>query len=134
MTVRAPLRPHQIPPERDLKVAVGLLQAQRRRAGLSGREFEWATENVADPRSPHELKAGQSSQVLPRFLRVPFPQLGVLRLLTDDRVFYDCVAEVIHHRRDGKDATQPLIQTLVRCGLGLCVRGIRPRQNYWGSA
>src|SRR5262245_16966838 len=35
---------------------------------------------------------------------MPFPQLWVLGLLTNDRVFHDGVAEVIHHRRDGKDA------------------------------
>ena len=36
---------------------------------------------------------------------------GVLGLLADDWVFHDGVAEVIHHRRDGEDAAQPLIQT-----------------------
>jgi hypothetical protein len=42
---------------------------------------------------------------------VPFPQLRVLGLLTDNRVFHDGVAEVIHYRRDGEDAAQPLVQT-----------------------
>jgi hypothetical protein len=57
--------------------------------------------NVADPQRPHELEAGEPSQVL----GVPFPQLRVLGILTDDGVLYDGVAEMIHHRRDGKDAT-----------------------------
>ena len=39
--------------------------------------------NVTDPQRPHELEAGQPSQVL----GVPFPQLGVLGLLADDGIF-----------------------------------------------
>ena len=61
---------------------------------------------------------------------MPFPQLRVLGLLADDRVFHDRVAEVIHHRRDGEDTPQPLIQTFLRRGLlSLRGRGIRPRQT-----
>jgi hypothetical protein len=60
---------------------------------------------------------------------VPFPQLRVLGLRADDGVFHDGVAEVIHHRRDGEDAAQPLAQTFLRRGLlGLRVRVIRRRQ------
>ena len=46
------------------EVPVGLLKAERRRAGLGGRELEGPTRNVADPQRPHELEAGQPSQVL----------------------------------------------------------------------
>jgi hypothetical protein len=63
---------------------------------------------------------------------VPFPQLRVLGLLADDGVLHDGVAEVIHYRRDGEDAPQPLIQTFLRRGflrgfLGLRVGVISPR-------
>ena len=95
----------------DPEVPVGLLKAERRRAGLGGRELEGPTRNVADPQRPHELEAGQPSQVL----GVPFPQLRVLGLLADDGVLHDGVAEVIHHRRDGEDAAQPLVQAFL-CG------------------
>lgn len=61
---------------------------------------------------------------------MPFPQPRVLGLLADDRVLYDGVAEVIHHRRDGKDAPQPFVQIFIRRGLrGLRVRVIRARQH-----
>jgi hypothetical protein len=86
---------------RDPEVAVGLLKAKRRRARLGGRELEGPTRNVADPQRPHELEAGQPSQVL----GVPFPQSRVFGLLAHDGVLHDGVAEVIHHRRDGEDAT-----------------------------
>jgi hypothetical protein len=60
---------------------------------------------------------------------VPCSQLRVLGLLADDGVLHDGVAEVIHHRRDGEDAAQPLVQTFLRHGLlGLRVRVIRPRR------
>jgi hypothetical protein len=49
---------------RDPEVAVGLLKAERCRAGLGGREMERPTRNVADPQRSHELEAGS----LPRFL------------------------------------------------------------------
>jgi hypothetical protein len=66
---------------------------------------------------------------------VPFSQLRVLGLLADDRVFHYGVAEVIHHRRDGEDAAQPLVQTFLRRGLlGLRVRVIRPRYREALSA
>ena len=104
---------------------MGLLKAKRSIAGLRGRELEGSTRNLADPQRPHELEAGQPSQVL----GVPFPQLRVLGLLADDGVLHDGVAEVIHHRCDGEDAAQPLVQTFLRRGLlGLRVRVIRPRQ------
>ena len=44
---------------RNLKIPVGLLKAQRRCAGLSGRELERSTRNFADPERPHELEASQ---------------------------------------------------------------------------
>jgi hypothetical protein len=84
----------------DPKVPVGLFKAERRRAGPGGREFERPTRNIADPQRSHKLEAGQPFQIL----GVPFPQLRVLGLLTDNRVFHDRVAEVINHRCDGEDA------------------------------
>jgi hypothetical protein len=111
---------------RDPQVAMGLLKAERRRAGFGSRELERPARHVADPQGPLELEAGQPCQVL----GVPFPQPGVFRLLTDDRVFYDGVAEVIDHRCDGEDAAEPVIQALVSLGLlGLRVSAISPRQS-----
>lgn len=43
----------------DPKVPVGFLKAERRRAGLGGRELERPTRNVADSQRPHKLEAGQ---------------------------------------------------------------------------
>ena len=85
---------------------MGLLKAERRRAGLGGGELELPARNAADPQRPHELEAGQSSQVL----GVPFLQLRVLGLLAHDRILHDRVAEVVHDRRDGEDAPQPFVQ------------------------
>jgi hypothetical protein len=56
---------------------------------------------------PHKLEAGQSSQIF----GVPFPQLRVLGLLSDNWVFHDGVAEMIHNRSDSEDTAQPLVQT-----------------------
>jgi hypothetical protein len=66
---------------------------------------------------------------------VPFPQLRVLGFLADDGVLHDGIAEVIHHRRNGEDAAQPLVETFLRRGLlGLRVRVIRARQyRYRGG-
>ena len=84
---------------------MGLLKAERRLAGFGGRELEGPTRDIADPQRPHELEAGQPSKVL----GVPFAQLGVLGLLADDGVLHDGVAKVVHHRRDGENATQPFV-------------------------
>ena len=114
---------------------MGLLQANGRLAGPGGGELERPTRNVADPQRAHELETGQPFQVL----GVPFPQLRVLGLLANDGVLHDGVAEVIHHRRDGEYAPQPLIQTFLRRSflrgfLGLCVGVISPRQSDRGGA
>jgi len=37
---------------------MGLLKAERHRAGLGGRKLVGPTRNVADPQRPHELEAG----------------------------------------------------------------------------
>ena len=110
---------------------MGLLKAERRRAGLGGRELEGPTRNVADPQRPHEFEAGQPSEVL----GVPFRQPRVLGLLPDDGILHDGIAEVIDHRRDGEDASQPLVQTFLGmvCLACACVL-IRRRQNsHWGG-
>ena len=93
----------------DIEVAMGLLKAERRSTWLGGRELEGAARNFADPQRAHELEARQPSQVL----GVPFPQLRVLGLLADDGVLNDGIAEVIHHRCDGEDAAQPLVQSFL---------------------
>ena len=49
---------------RDPEVPVGLLKAERRRAGLGGRELERLTRNVADPQRPHKLETRQPLQIL----------------------------------------------------------------------
>ena len=92
---------------------MGLFEAERRSTGLGSRELEGPTRNIADPQRPHKLKARQSSQIL----GMPIPQLRVLGLLTDDWVFHDGVAEVIHYRCDGENAAQPLVQTFLGRGL-----------------
>ena len=84
-----------------------LFKAERRGAGLGRVELEWSTRDVANPQGPHKLESGQSSQIL----CVPCPQLRVLGLLTDDRVFHNGVTEVIHHCRYGEDSAQPLVVT-----------------------
>ncbi|MBZ0149627.1 MAG: hypothetical protein K8F62_19090, partial [Pseudorhodoplanes sp.] len=60
-----------------------------------------------------------------------FPQLRILRLLADDWVLHDSIAEVIHHRRDGEDAAQSLVQTFLRRWLPAQLRSneILYRQN-----
>jgi hypothetical protein len=69
-----------------------------------------------------------------QILGVPFPQPRVLGLLADNGVLYDGVAEMIHHRRDGEDAAEPLIQTFLRRRLlGLGVRVIHPGQSQWSG-
>ena len=89
---------------------MGLLKSERCRAGLGGRVLEGSTRNVANPKSSHELEAGQPSQIL----GVPFRQPRVLGLLPDDGVLHDGIAEVIDHRRDGEDTSQPLVQAFFR--------------------
>jgi hypothetical protein len=107
---------------RDAKVPMGLLKAEWRLARLGRRELEGAARNVADPECSHEFEAGQPSQVL----GMPFPQLRVLGLLADDRVLHHGVAEVIHHRCNGEDASQTFVKTFLRI---LRVGLVRPRQN-----
>ena len=50
-------------------------------------------------------------------LGVPFSQLRVLGLLSDNGVLHDSVAEVIHHGCDSKDTAQPFVETFVRLGV-----------------
>src|SRR5947209_15785658 len=90
-----------------------------------------AARNVADPECPHELQAGEPFEIL----SVPFPQLGILGALADDRILHDGVAEVIHHRGDSEDASQPFVETFLRRTLfGLGIRLLRLRQySYRGS-
>ena len=102
---------------RDPQIPVRLLKPERCGAGLGGGKLVGAAGNIADLQRPHELEAGQPAQVS----GVPLAQLRVRRLLADDRVLHDSVAEMIHHRSDGEDAAQPLVQAVLRHGfLLLC--------------
>ena len=104
---------------------MGLLKAKRRLTGSRGCVLKGPARNAADPKRPHEFEAGQPSQIL----GVPFSQLWVLRLLPDNRVLHDGIAEVIDHRRDCEYASQPFVQAFLRYRLlGLGARFIRARQ------
>ena len=108
---------------------MGLLEPERRRAGLRGRELKGPPETLQTHRVRMNLRPGSlsASSCAIRAARV-------LRPLADDRVLHDGVAEVIDHRRDGEDAAEPLVQALVRRGLlGLGVSGISPRQSRRGG-
>src|SRR5438477_9871185 len=93
------------------------LKAEWRLAGFGGGELVRSTGNITDPQRPHELEARQPAEIF----GVPFPQLWILGFLTYDGIPHDGVAEVIHHCRDGEDAAQPLIETLLGRWL-LCLR------------
>ncbi len=62
----------------------------------------------AHPQCPIELEAWQPLLV---FLHMPFLQLGVC--INNLRVFQKLVAEAIHHRGDGVDATEPFVKALL---------------------
>src|SRR5439155_12204517 len=66
-----------------------------------------STGNVANPQSAHEFEAGKPPQIV----GVPFPELGVFRVLADDRVLHDRVAELVNHCCDGECAAEPFVQT-----------------------
>src|SRR5439155_21790413 len=69
-----------------------------------------STGNVADPHGAHELEAWKSAQIV----GVPFPELGVLRVLADDGIEDESVAEAVNHCCDGECATEPFVQTRFR--------------------
>ena len=48
----------------------------------------------------------------PRLVGVPVAEGRVVRLLTDDRVLHDGVAEVVDDGGDGEDATEPFVEAL----------------------
>ena len=77
--------------------------------GRVRRVLEGPSGDVADPQGPHELQAGQPGQAV----RVPVAKLRVLRLLADDRVLDQRIAEVVNHSRNGKRAAEPLIEGLL---------------------
>jgi hypothetical protein len=79
---------------------VSFFETEWRLAGPGSRELERSTRDVADPQCPHELEARQPSQVL----CVPFAELRVFGLLSDNGGLHNRVAKVIHHRSDGEDA------------------------------
>ena len=97
---------------RDLKVAMGLLEADGRAPRPRGGVLERSTGDVADPQGAHELQAGQPAEVV----RVPLAESRVFRLLADDRVLDDRIAEMVDHRCDREDAAEPLVQTCIRHG------------------
>src|SRR5207247_7947278 len=80
---------------------------------------ERAAGDVAHPEGAHELEARQSAEIV----RVPIPQCRVLRLLADDRVLHDGLAEMIDNGCDRKHAAEPLVQALLRhSSLPFCSR------------
>src|SRR5512133_733340 len=91
---------------RDLQLAVRFLQAERSAARYRGDVLLRATGNVADPQGAHEFEARKSAQIV----GVPLAEVGVLRLLADDGVLHDRVAEVVNHRCDGEYATEPVVK------------------------
>jgi hypothetical protein len=116
---------------RDAEITVGLLKPERRLAWFGGRELEGPAGNIADPKRAHELEAGQPAQVL----GVPFAQVPVFGFLAHDGVPHDGVAEMIDHRRDGKNTAKPLVKTFLSCRLfGLRVRVVGPRHMATGAA
>ena len=90
----------------DVELAMGLFQTEDGAPGLGGHVLEWPAGHVAHPQGAHELQAGKPAQIL----RVPLTEGGVLRLLTDDRVLHDGVAEVVDDGGDGEDATEPFVE------------------------
>ena len=88
--------------------------------------LEGSAGDVADPQGAHELQAGQPAQVV----GVPLPELRVGRLLTDDRVVHDRVAEMVDDRGDGERATESIVETCLSHGgyLGCCA-GVRVGSN-----
>jgi hypothetical protein len=91
---------------RNVELAMSLLQAERRAPGSRRGKSEGSTGNVADPQGAHELEARQPAEIV----RVPFAESRICRLLTNDRVFHDGIAEVVDDRRDRKCATESLVQ------------------------
>ena len=57
----------------------------------------------------HSVRMNLRPGSLPRFLVCHSRSCGFLDFSADDGVLHDGVAEVIHHRRDGEDAPQPLV-------------------------
>src|SRR5215211_2665622 len=78
-------------------------------AELPGGVLKWSAGQRGDPQRPQELEARQPLWV---FCRMPFVQLGIC--LNHPRVFQELVAEVVHDRGDGEDATEAFIQGRLR--------------------
>src|SRR5215204_2407339 len=98
-----------------------ILKAERGCSGFCRYEFVWTAADFADPERSHEFQSGQPVQAV----SVPLPQLGIFRILPDDRVLDECVAEVIDHLRNGEDAAEAFIESL----LGLCGGMLRCRRE-----
>src|SRR5204862_6468186 len=65
------------------------------------------TGEVAGPHGAQDFEAWKP----PEIVGVPFPQVGVLRCLADERVTPDRFAEMGNHSCDGEGATEPVIQS-----------------------
>ncbi len=65
--------------------------------------------NVADPQGPHEFQTRPPVEQL----CVPFSQSGVLGVLADDRILDECVTEMVNHRGDRENSTEPLLEALL---------------------
>jgi hypothetical protein len=94
---------------RDSEVPMRLLETDRSFSGPGRRVWERPAGDGTNPKRSHELEARQPVEPL----SMPLPQGWVLRRFPHNRVVHDRVAEVIHHRCDGEDAAEALIQTLL---------------------
>jgi len=108
-----------------------LLKTERRRARSGRGVLERPPRHVADPKSPHELETGQSSQIV----CVPFAKLRIPGLLTHYRIRYERVAEMIHNRCNDEDAAQPFVEALFRDQLlGCGSPSRRHKYSYLGGS
>ena len=85
---------------------MSFLQAEGSAPGSRGCKLEGSTRDVADPQGPHEFQARQPAQVV----RVPFAEGRIGGSLTNDRILYDRIAEMVDDCRDRECATEPFVQ------------------------
>ena len=89
-----------------------LFEAEHRAPRHGGRVLERPARDVAYPQGSHELQAGEAAEIL----GVPLTKGRVLRLLADDRVLHDGVAEVVDDGGDGECATESFVEALLGHG------------------
>jgi hypothetical protein len=95
---------------RSFEATVGKFQAQRRTTGFRRGILEGSARNIADPKCSHELEAREPFQAV----RVPFSQGNIFRVLTDDGVEDELIAEVVDDRGDSERPAEPVIEVWFR--------------------